>query len=399
MLCVNGADKLRGYDGSNWWRDGDGTHDITGVDTSTCIHINEYASRVFLIQASTCKAWYLPVNSIAGAAAALDFSPFFKLGGYLMAMATWTIDDASSVNEYAVFISSEGEVVVFQGTDPSNASTWTKKAQFRIGRPVGRRCTVKMGSDVILLGADGFFPLSKALLTDRAQQQDAISNKILNLVNQDVQNYGLNFGWEAVLYPLGNKLIFNVPQKENSIQYQYVMNTVTNQWCRFTNWNANCFATLGDSLYFGSNLGTGANSAFVAKCDTGVSDGGAYIFGEAKTAFRYFGAPGYQKQVLMVRVIHQTAGKMTMAIGMDMDFSDTYPTGTPSFSGTSGTPWNTAAWNTFAWGDISSVKKDWVTVSGVGDAGALHLRCVNNQTTMQWQAVEYLFQVGQSVLG
>ena len=40
--------------------------------------------------------------------------------------------------------------------------------------------------------------MSKALLTDRSQIQDAISNKIINLVNTDVQNYGSHFGWEAI---------------------------------------------------------------------------------------------------------------------------------------------------------------------------------------------------------
>jgi hypothetical protein len=394
LLAVNGADKLRGYDGTNWWRDGDGTHDITGVDTSTCAQLGLYKNRVFLIQANSFNVWYLPISSIAGAAASLDLSPLFKLGGYLMAMATWTIDNASGVNEFAVFISSEGEVVVYNGTDPSVAGNWVLGAAFRMGRPVGRRCFVKVGSDVIVICADGFFPLSKALLTDRSQQEDAISNKIVNLVNTDVQLYGGNFGWEAVLYPIGNKLIINVPQSQNTTQYQYVMNTITSAWCRFTNWNANCFALLGDSLYFGSNLGSGANSAFVAQCDTGNSDAGAYIFGEAKTAFRYFGAPGRQKQILMVRPIFSTAGNMSMAIGMDMDFSDSYPTGTPTFSGNGGTPWDTKLWNTFMWSDAPSVKKDWVTVNGVGDSGALHLRCVNNQSSMTWQAVEYLYQLG-----
>jgi hypothetical protein len=309
-------------------------------------------------------------------------------------MATWTIDNAAGIQEYALFISSEGEIAMYSGSDPSNSSTWLIVGIFRVGRPVGRRCFVKIGSDVVVISADGFFPVSKALLTDRSQVEDAISNKIINLVNNDVQNYGSNFGWSATLYPIGNKVIINVPQVEGSIQYQYVMNTITGAWCRFTNWNANCFATLGDSLYFGSNLGSGANTAFVAKADTGFSDGGAFIFGEAKTAFRYFGAPGQQKRITMVRPVIQTAGVMRASIGMDMEFSDKIPAGSPTFSGTSGTAWNTGAWNTFPWGDISSVKKDWQGVSGIGDAGALHMKIVNNATAVQWQSISYVYEVG-----
>jgi hypothetical protein len=265
---------------------------------------------------------------------------------------------------------------------------------FRVGRPVGRRCTVRMGSDLVLIGADGFYPLSKALMTDRSQTQEALSDKIVNLVSSDVQSYGNNFGWEATLYPIGSKLICNVPQAENRTQYQYVLNTISGAWCRFTNWNANCFAIMGDSLYFGSNLGTGANSAFIAKADTGYSDNGAYIFGEAKTAFQYFGSPGQQKVMKLVRPVFNTAGVMQAAVAMDMDFADTRPTGSPTFTGASGTAWNVGAWNTFPWGDVTTVKKNWLGVYGIGYAGALHMLIVNNATAVQWQSTEYVFETG-----
>ncbi len=396
LVCVNGADPMQVYNGTAWQAvTGISTPlAITGVTTSTLISVNVYKTRLYFIQNNSFSVWYMPVNSIGGAAALLDLSPLFKLGGYLMAMATWTIDNASGIQEYAIFISSEGEIAMYQGADPSVAGAWYLVGMFRVGRPVGRRCFVKIGADVILISADGFFPVSKALLTDRSQTQDAISNKIVNLVNNDVQNYGSNFGWEAILYPIGNKVIINVPQVAGKTQYQYVMNTITGAWCRFTNWNANCFATLGDTLYFGGNLGAAANSAYVAKADTGYSDNGAYIFGEAKTAFRYFGSTGLQKRMTMVRPVFQTAGIMQAALAMDMDFADTRPTNSPTFSGTSGTAWTTALWNTFKWGDISAIKKDWQGVSGVGFAGALHLRIVNNASAVQWQSVDYVYETG-----
>lgn len=395
LYCVNGADSAQLYNGTAWQAVTDVSVPIaiTGVTTSSLIHVNEYRSRLFFIEKNSFNVWYLPVNSLGGAASKIDLTPIFKLGGYLMAMATWTIDNASGVNEYAVFISSEGEVVTYLGSDPSVAGNFVIVGRFRIGRPIGRRCFVKVGADIILICADGFLPLSKALLTDRSQTQDAISNKIVNLVNNDVQQYGNNFGWEACLYPIGNKLIINVPQTAGTTQYQYVMNTVTGAWCRFTNWNANCFAVMGDTLYFGGNLGSTANSGYVAKADTGYSDNGAYIFGEVKTAFQYFGSPGKKKRWTLVRPVFQTAGTMTAALAMDVDFADVYPTASPSFSGTSGTAWNVGAWNTFAWGDISSIKKSWQGVTGIGNAGALHMRIVNNKTGVQWQSVDYVFEI------
>lgn len=393
LMAVNGFDKLRGYTGSAWWVDGDGSHDITGINTATCIHINTYKNRVYLVEKNSFSVWYLPLNSIAGAATELDLSPLFRLGGYLVAMATWTVDNTDGINEYAVFLSSQGEIAVYSGDDPG-AANWAKRAQFRVGAPVGRRCFVEYGSDLAVVCLDGLMPLSKAMLTDRAQTEDAISYKITNLITADAAAYVDHFGWQVELYPPGNKLIVNVPEVEGARQYQYVMNTITGAWCRFTNWNAGCFEQMGDSLYFGSNLGATANSAFVAKCDTGYSDNGAYIFGEAKPAFRYFGAPGRQKQITMVRLVLKTAGSMQAAVAMDMDFTDRYPTATPTFSGTSQPPWNTTPWDSVPWGSTQGILKDWQGVNAVGDAGALHIRLVNNRSSVQWQSSQFLFKLG-----
>ena len=397
LLTVNGADKLHGYDGSVWWTDGDGAHDITGVDTATCIHLNVFKNRVYLIQKNTFKAWYLPESSIAGTANVLDLGSLFKLGGFLMAMVTWTIDNAAGIQEYAAFMSSEGEIALYQGYDPSTSGSFSLVGMFRVGRPVGRRCFEKVGLDVIVITSDGAFPLSKALLTDRSQLQDAISAKIIKLINADIAAYNANFGWDIKLFPLGNKLVINVPQQSGTIQYQYVMNTITGAWCVFTNWNANCWAVLEDILYFGGNLGSSPNSAYVAIADTGQSDADNYIFGEVKTAFQYFDAPGRLKRWMMCRPVFMTAGAVGPAIRMDVDFENIAPTSTGTFTSVPGTLWDTALWDTFPWGDAVSIKKNWQAIGGFGYAGALHMKIQNNATSLSWMSVDYVYEYGEII--
>lgn len=393
LYCVNGVDYPQLYNGTTWAQvTGVSAIAITGVDPRLLITVNIYATRVFFVEKNSARCWYLPVNSVGGAALSLDFSSLFVLGGYLATMATWTVDNANGIIEYAVFISSEGEVLMYSGTDPAVAANWVRAGRFRIGRPVGRRCFVRVNSDVIVLTSDGFIPLSKALLTDR-EQSIAVSDKITNIVSADLSNYAANFGWEATLHTGGEKLIVNVPQNVGTVQYQYVMNTITGAWCRFTGWKANTFETMGDDLYFGGNLGA-PNTGYVAKADTGFSDNGGYIFGEAKTAFNYFNAPGRQKQIVMARPIFITSGNLQAAIALDMDFADALPTSSPTFSGGGGTLWGTALWGTFLWATSSTVRKDWQGVTGVGDCAALHMRIVNNVTATSWPSVEYVYRLG-----
>jgi len=203
------------------------------------------------------------------------------------------------MQEYAVFISSEGEVLVYQGNDPNFASTWGLVSRFRMGRPIGRRCYETYGADVILLGADGAVPLSQAMVTSRAQPEIAISNKITNLISSDIFTYASNFGWQIKLFPIGQKLIINVPQVESGTQYQYVMNTITRAWCVFTGWNGACFEILGDKLFYGGN-------GVVVQADTGNADNGAYITAVGKPAFSYFKSHT-QKMFTMVILMGQLA--------------------------------------------------------------------------------------------
>lgn len=367
---------------------------ISGVDPRKFIVVTLYANRLFFVEKNSMRIWYLAANQISGPASSFDLGALMTQGGSLQTMATWTVDNADGVQEYACFISTEGEVLMYAGTDPGTAANWIKAGHFYIGRPMGRRCVARWGSDMVVLTTDGFVPLSKALLTDRFQLQGAISDKISNLVSNDTRNYFNNFGWQAIFYPSGDKMLVNVPQVQNSLQYQYVMNTITGAWCRFTGWNANVFETLSNDLYYGSNVDSILGYAFVSKCDTGYSDDGGYIFGEVKTAFQYFGYPGRQKHVSMVQPVFNITGNMTATLAIDMDFNDAYPAAQPAFTGGGGTLWNTSLWNTFPWSPGVSTKTDWQGLTGVGDAGALHMRIVNNRSATNWQAVTYVFRLG-----
>jgi hypothetical protein len=43
-------------------------------------------------------------------------------------------------DDYAAFITSEGQVAVYSGADPASSTTWSLVGVFDIGAPIGRRC-------------------------------------------------------------------------------------------------------------------------------------------------------------------------------------------------------------------------------------------------------------------
>lgn len=386
LLMVNGEDKMQVYTGSAWYADGT-TTTVTGVDTADCVHINNFKNRVWLIEKNTFNAWYLPVSSIGGAANVLDLSGLFKLGGYLMAMANWTIDNASGIDDYAAFITSEGEVALYKGTDPSSADTWALVGTFRMGRPIGRRCFCKAGADVLVVTTDGAFPLSKALLTDRSQLNLAATDKISTVFNQDIRNYGGNYGWQPIIHPFGQKLIVNVPTSEGSEAHQYVMHTAHGAWTRFTGWNAICWEVIGDLLYFGGSDG-------VWQADTGESDNGSEITAVAQQAFSYFGNRTGIKKWSMARCIFTSNGSVSPAILMNVDFAQNRTTVSPSYVGEPGSEWDVASWDTSSWQQGDLITKRWQSITGVGYAGGIRVVTQTKNITCQWQSTDFVYEYG-----
>ncbi len=386
LLMVNGADKMQVYTGSTWYEDGT-TTTVTGFDTADAIHINNFKNRVWFIEKNTFNAWYLPVASIGGAANNLDLSGLFKLGGYLMAMANWTIDNASGVDDYAAFITSEGEVALYKGTDPSSSTTWALVGTFRMGRPIGRRCFCKAGADVLVITTDGAFPLSKALLTDRSQLNLAATDKISTIFNNDIRTYGGLYGWQPIIHPFGQKLIVNVPTTEGQVSHQYVMNTSNGSWARFTGWSAVCWEVLGDDLYYGSSDG-------VYQADIGNNDNGSEITCVAQQAFSYFGNRTGIKKWSMARCIFTSNGNVTPAVLLNVDFATDRTTVPPSFTDNVGSTWDIAPWDTSSWTRGDSIIKNWQTVTGVGYAGGIRVVTQTKDITCSWQSTDFVYEYG-----
>lgn len=382
LIMVNGADAPRAYDGTVWT-----APVITVATPANFIHVNVFKNRLWFTEKNTMKIWYLPVDSIAGAAASIDFGSLFRLGGYLMAMTNWTINTGAGINDFAAFISSEGEVALYNGTDPSSATTWALVGIFRIGKPIGRRCFQKVGADVVFVCADGAFPMSKALVTDRSELNASLSDKIQPLLTADAKAYNSNFGWQPMLYPIGNKLLINVPQTENSVQYQYVMNTVNGSWTKFTGWNAACWEFFNDGLYFGGNT-------VVGLADSGTNDNGASITTDGKCAFTYFGARGRIKRITMARPTFTADAPFSPSVALNMDYADSVPQAASNFISTVNSGWDTSPWDTTPWAGATQVLKNWQTVTGVGTAASLRVKTSTMGISINWQANDFAYELG-----
>ena len=389
LYAVNGADKPLLYDGTNWIRvDNASAPAITGVTTTNLIHVALFKNRVWFAEKNTLKAWFLPAQAVGGAASPLDLSSQCRRGGYLMAMGTWTLDAGDGVDDYLVFVTSEGEVLVYQGTDPATTATFAIRGRWEVGNPIGRRCLQKFAGDLLVICQDGVLPMSKALISSRVNPRVALTDRIQFAMSEAATSYGANFGWQIMLYPVPNMLILNVPTTTTvgGAAAQFVMNTITGAWARFTGWNAACWEYHNEDMYFGS-----ADTVCLAW--SGTDDFGDNIVADAKSAFNYFGSR-LQKRFTLARPIISANDTAPLTIGINTDFSDSLPAGTVSATAASTALWGTGTWDSALWGGGSYIFKRWQGLRGIGFCAATRLRFEGTGYEVSWISTDYVFETG-----
>ena len=388
LIMVNGADAPMLYDGTTWTAiTGVSSPAITGVTSTDLINVSVFQNKLWFVEKNSMRVWYLSSASIGGLANQLDLSSLFPRGGYLMAMGDWTMDSGSGVDDYAVFISSEGEVAVYRGTDPASASTWALVGVYQIGSPVGRRCLMKFASDLVIINQDGIQLISQALTSSRVTLTSSVTDKIQPTITNAVTTYGSSFGWETILFSSQNVIMLNVPSAYGS--QQYVMNTITKGWCNFTGWDASCFEVMNDRLFFGTT--DGVMEAFV-----GTDDAGTAINGHALQAFSYMGNQNLKNFTMARPILATNANDIGVLLSINTDFNVLEPIGTPTYtSGTAGV-WGASLWGIGLWGGAMSIKKDWNTVGATGLSGALYMKTLSGNSRIEWSATDYIYESGSS---
>lgn len=367
LWMCNGVDTPRYYNGITW-----NTAVITGVTAEDMVSCTIYRGRIWTVLKDSTKAAYLPLDSVQGAATTFDLGGYFQLGGQLTAIGTWSTDVSGGTNEFIVFVSSFGECAIFLLYDPTDSSGFGFRGVSTVGSPIGRRCIERVGSDMALITIDGVLPFAQIVNYDRAALQSAsLTKNIRSAMNEAAKDYKNQFGWQIISYPRSTMAILNVPIVENANQQQYVMNTLTGAWCRFTGQNANCWEIFNDRAYFGGNDG------LVCIADAASGDQDQTLEFDAQGAFNYYNQRGRNKRWTTVRplITRDTALSLNVFLGLSIDFQlaeatemvlGTTTTVLPTWDDPD-TVWDEAIWP----GEETTA--NWIGATGVGYNASIRL--------------------------
>jgi hypothetical protein len=384
VIMVNGDDAPRNYNGTALAT----TPAITGPSNINLLwSVTSFKNQLVFAEKGTLSLWYLGTLNIGGAATEFRLAGVFRRGGQIVNVSTWSRDNSFGTSDDILAVATDqGEVALYTG---AGMASIVLTGLFAFGRPLGRRCFTKFGPELVIINEDGMFPLSRLMSVDSAQNVEvSISKNIGNAVTAAARSYFANTGWQVCIYPRGNMALMNVPISATASE-QYVVNTISGAWCRFTGMNASCWQVFNGELYFGATAG-GA----VFKADTGTSDNGANIVAVCQTAFSYLRDQTRIKRFTMVRPVFATNGALNPKIGVLTDF-DVSNIGAPTASFVSTTSaWDTGRWDIATWGGSLTIQRNWIGVAAQGYAASIRMAVASNTLQATVQSFDLRYEAG-----
>ena len=389
LFFFNGADDAQIYDGSTV-----ANASFTGVATDTLVGAIVYQNRLYTWANNSTGFWYAPLNSLSGALNFYDLSTWTPHGGNLIAAATYSHDGGNGVLDFVCFMMSSGDAVIYYGNDPGDINNWQLIGIYRISPPVSPRAVCNYGAEAFVTTFDDHVPLQQQLV---ALKDGALPprSKISPAVQAAVQLNQNGFGWQALYYPKGRRLIFNIPNPDGTFD-QHVQSTglsypdpktglTASPWCRFVNMNGYCFGLFKNNLYFG------AAGGIVYQADTGTLDDLGVVSAIGQQSWNMFQNP-LRKRVTAVRPLLESTASVSFTFALGYDYGDIEIEISGATVGV-GSPWNTSPWNTSPWSPETTVSTLWHAAGGTGVAvGPAY--SVDATSGATWLRTDFRFEEG-----
>jgi len=366
-------------------------------DQIFCAHV--FKGRVLMGQLNTLGFWYLDVGAVQGEATFFDLSQQSLLGGSLLSIASISQTDAGvGPSDYAIFITTEGEYIMYSGIDPSDPTNWSLVARYVSGRPLGNTGWFKFRSDVYLMTEEGVSTVSELRQMGEEEGSDQYITAKLGRLYQDFTKYGTTHGWTALSYPEGNALILNMPTTSTmeGLYIQYVMNTNNGSWCRFTGWNALAWTLLDRQPYFGTYDGR------IVQAFVGAEDNGQPITASCRQAWNNFDDKydrgEMDKLFHFVSFAISADGTPPLSCALNVNFQNDPPVPVGTLTNPGGAIWDVSLWDQDFWAGTSVTQNFTVPVGKLGYVGSVWLSITAPSSDIRWYSTRFVMEKTDGIL-
>lgn len=370
LLAVSPGAGYWTYDGSTWTQQT--VTNLPANPTSVAV----FKNRVWFTAQEDTAVYYLDtVDAITGTATSFEMGSLLRNGGYVRGLVNWTVDAGVSFDDFLVVIGSQGDIGVWQGTDPSDPAKFGLKGVWYIG-PVPKygRFFTGYGGDVMIISELGLVPMSRLVNGQFSEIQPGPSQKVQPVLSPLISKLKDEKVWDVFVVPSSDVLVIKLPENVGVYQ-QFAMNVNTGAWCTFVGMPMYCCALLNGQLYFGTEDGRIAKGLYGTIDGAEINNtGGDTIQGDVQTAFNAFGTPALQKKFGMAKPIFIGPQGPSLLCRINTQFSFSNTAGSPSFVETTEGRWNQGLWNVATWVGSANSYQKWIGTTGLGYYGSLRMK-------------------------
>ena len=358
----------------------------TWVSPNTFQIVTAHMNRLFFADNSNLAIYYLPLQQKSGVVKVFPLNAMFRRGGSIRAMYTWTVDGGAGMDDHLVIFSSNGECVIYKGTDPD--TNFSLVGIYRFDSPMSKHSVAQYGGELYVLISTGLVPLSSMLRaeSDRLGQSE---RSVTSLFLNNAIAYRSDQGWQAFLNPSSGRMFCNMPQGAPNRYRQMVRHMPKSVWTTWSGVPARCWNWLDPFVYFGDDSGN-----VYEMHPMHLSDGGNGIRVDVQMAWNNFKTAS-DKHFKGVTTYYASDGDVHPTIDVKVSYDSTTPQNTPDIGDTAeGADWNIADWNTASWATGERELSFWNGVKSLGHVGAVRMTAVLTNSSFKIRGWDVEFEKG-----
>jgi hypothetical protein len=359
------------------------TFDPTSFDK-----ILSHANRLWMADSHDLIVYYAPIQTNGTDTMTLGMLPlnaYFRRGGIIKSLQTWTLDGGAGLNSMLVIFTSNGEAAIYSGVDP--ATDFKLVGVYRFDSPMAPGATVNYGGELYVLISTGFVPMSTLLKAE----EDNLGTSDQNIIQEFIdvsQTFRDAYGWSVIVNSQTNHAICNMPIGNG--KYQQLVRFMPNAvWSKWADIPARCWAWLGNHAYFSTE-----NGKIYQTGTEYLDDAGTPINVDVRFAWSSFKSVN-KKQFKLMRLYMMSDSLPKPFVDVEVDYVTEPPTNLPDVATVAvAANWNTASWDVNGWAIDAMPRQHWQGVTGLGRVGAPRIRAALQGCSFALTGADIIYEEG-----
>ena len=359
-----------------------------GFDPMKVDKVLAHQNRLWFANSTDLAVYYLPVQTMTGVLGILPLNAYFRRGGFIRAISTWTYTGGAGMDNLLVIFTTNGEAAIYSGHDPEAVDgSFKLVGVYRFDSPMAPSSIVNYGGELYVLISTGLVPMSTLLKAEEDNLGVADQN-IMQEFSDVSKTFRDAYGWSVVVNSQTNHAICNLPI--GSGKYEQLVRFMPNPiWSKWVNVPSRCWAWLDNHAYFGSEQGviyrTGREY---------LNDDGGAIDVDVRFAWSSFKSVA-KKQFKLIRLYMMSDSIPQPYVDVEVDYQTMQPTNRPDAADVNPAGnWNTATWDVDGWAMDAVPRQKWQGVVGLGRVGAPRIRAAFKGSTFSLTGADVIYEEG-----